>query len=70
MAFTYQGTLRSQILEYDPKTDRYQYRAESRFLSPVMATTNEPIASGTKVQIVSRPTSELRSYEPEVHAAS
>jgi hypothetical protein len=54
MAFTYQGTLRSQILEYDPKTDRYLYRAESRFLSPVMATTNEPIAAGSKAQIVSR----------------
>ncbi|MCA9421884.1 MAG: hypothetical protein KC592_12760 [Nitrospira sp.] len=50
-AFTYQGTLRSQILEYDPATDLYLYKEESRFLTPIMATTEEPIASGAKAQI-------------------
>jgi hypothetical protein len=51
-AFTYQGTLRSQILEFDPATGLYDYKAESRFLTPIMATTEEPIASGAKAEIV------------------
>lgn len=52
-AFTYQGTLRSQILEYDPSTDLYLYKAESRFLSPIMVTSDDPIEANAKVQIVS-----------------
>ncbi len=55
LAFTYQGTLRSQILEYDPAVDRYTYRSQARFLSPVMATTNEPIASGAVATVVATP---------------
>lgn len=52
LAFTYQGTLQSQVLEYDPGTDQYTYQAESRFLSPIIATTAEPIAAGTKAAII------------------
>ncbi len=52
LAYTYQGTLQSQVLEYDPATDQYSYQAESRFLSPIIATTAEPIVAGTKAAIV------------------
>lgn len=54
MAFTYQGTLRSQILEYDPAKDAYSYKSSSLFLSPIMATTKDPIETGAKAQIVAQ----------------
>lgn len=51
IAFTYQGDVRCQILEYDPVMDTYQYKASSRFLSPVIASTKEPIIPGTQARI-------------------
>jgi hypothetical protein len=58
-AFTYQGTLRSQKLEYDPATDLYTYREAARFLSPVTVTSKVPIDSGTKPEIIARGTASL-----------
>jgi hypothetical protein len=43
MAFTYQGYLQAQILEYDASKDTYSYKESARVLSNVLATSRTPL---------------------------
>ena len=51
-AFTYQGTIRSQVLEYDPSTDLYKYKQAGVFQSPVLATFDKPISPNETAMIL------------------
>lgn len=42
-AFTYQGYLMAQILEYDARTDTYSYKETARLLSNILATSATPL---------------------------